>query len=229
MVDKIETDEWDNGIEDDLSPSKKSLDDIVDADKKELGINKSDIERLIQASEEMRRAAEQIIGIGQDFCSLFVTETGQLKDFTDKEGRKNLQKAVENLQKQVDGIEPTMHDHEERTKALCQETLHAIPSEITTQFCKQDRTRLDFFQDKLNKYGKAVIVGLVITGIVLGIAMYIGAINTKYANELKEIENENAQALEFGKFMRENNPKTWNRWQQTHSPSNFSQENNFSN
>ena len=105
-------------------------------------------------SEEIRKTADQLIGIGQDFCSLFVTETGQLRDFTDKEGRKKLQKAIVYMLDNVKGIGTTIHDHEENMKNLCKETLHAIPKEITTQFCKEDRKRLDFFQDKLNKYGK---------------------------------------------------------------------------
>lgn len=102
-------------------------------------------------------------------------------------------------------------------KNLCKETLHAIPKEITTQFCKEDRKRLDFFQDKLNKYGKLVIVGFILTGIILGITISAGVANISRANELKEIEYENSQEIEFGKFMRENNPKTWRHWQQVHS------------
>ena len=115
----------------------------------------------------------------------------------------------------VKAIGTTIHDHEENMKNLCKETLHAIPKEITTQFCKEDRKRLDFFQDKLNKYGKLVIVGFILTGIILGITISAGVANISRANELKEIEYENSQEIEFGKFMRENNPKTWR--QQVHS------------
>lgn len=216
MKDTIETDVWDNSIEDNFS-SNWTLDDAVEADRKNLQINKSDVEQLIKTSEEIRKTADQLIGIGQDFCSLFVTETGQLRDFTDKEGRKKLQKAIVYMLDNVKGIGTTIHDHEENMKNLCKETLHAIPKEITTQFCKEDRKRLDFFQDKLNKYGKLLIVGFILTGIILGITISAGVANISRANELKEIEYENSQEIEFGKFMRENNPKTWRHWQQVHS------------
>ena len=54
-----------------------------------------------------------------------------------------------------------------------------------------------------------LIVGFILTGIILGITISAGVANISRANELKEIEYENSQEIEFGKFMRENNPKTW--------------------
>lgn len=66
MKDTIETDVWDNSIEDNFS-SNWTLDDAVEADRKNLQINKSDVEQLIKTSEEIRKTADQLIGIGQDY------------------------------------------------------------------------------------------------------------------------------------------------------------------
>ena len=63
MKDTIETDVWDNSIEDKFS-SNWTLDDAVEADRKNLQINKSDVEQLIKTSEEIRKTADQLIGIG---------------------------------------------------------------------------------------------------------------------------------------------------------------------
>ena len=64
MKDTIETDVWDNSIEDNFS-SNWTLDDAVEADRKNLQINKADVEQLIKTSEEIRKTADQLIGIGQ--------------------------------------------------------------------------------------------------------------------------------------------------------------------
>lgn len=218
-MDKLDIDSLTDGIEDSV-PSQQfhSLDDASKADKKKSPLSKADADKIVKAVENLTNSARQMEDIGQDFCALFATDTGELRDFTDKVGRASLRKALDNHTKALNDFKQSSSDmlwgHEDSIKDLCGKTLKAFPQSIATNFCKEDRDRLDFFQDRLRKYGVYVITASIFVGILLGVSI---ALIIKNANRTKELETwreENAVMIEFGNDMRRYNPKTWTYWQQ---------------
>ena len=99
-----------------------------------------------------------------------------------------------------------------------------IPSGIEAHLCDEDRDRLDtnFIRLKnLTKLHLPIVIGI---GALVGICL-IGSIMVsesacdkrhKYEKHIEELDRwhqENAEAISFGQFYRENYPKKYREWQ----------------
>lgn len=135
---------------------------------------------------------------------------GKLVDFSDKEGRKCLLELLLLLPKKLESIlSKNKIDNNEFISSLEK----VIPKEVKAQFDEVDRNRIDF----LRRYVKWITVGLFAAIIIIPCTSFficgkiVGKVNARSA-ALEQWYVNNQNAVNFGNYMREYNPKTYAYW-----------------
>ena len=140
--------------------------------------------------QDIRRMADMTA----DMSSVLLNEDGTLVDISDKTGREKLTKSI-NLNTE-----------------LSARMMKAIPSGVTAELCENDRQLMErFYKDRKN-YARTLLFCILMAGLLMGIALYGIASNRIRSGELDEWYQENRSAIDFGNFVRQENPSLWKYW-----------------
>lgn len=179
-------------------------------------INKKMVSKLSNAAERLEKAADRNEAIlknkeelaGVIFDMMF-DDDGSVKDFCHTAEIGNLIDKTNQQQQFVAG--------------KLTEIISSVPTRVEAEMCENDRKRFDsifktwkdVFKVHLPVYSIiGAIVGIVLAGSIM---LSISASNTKreYEQRISQLENwykENADAIAFGRFYRENYPKQYRQW-----------------
>ena len=179
-------------------------------DKKTITALTSLVERFeaaISREEAVAKNQEELAGV---MFETFLDDDGSIKDFAHT-------KRLESAMRQTTQM---MEESSEKVETA----VKSIPSTTEARFCDEDRNRLDtnFIRLKnLIKLNFPIVIGI---GALVGVCL-MGSIMVcnsaankrhKYEQRLSELDRwhqENAEAISFGKFYRENYPKKYREWQ----------------
>ena len=141
-------------------------------------------------SQDIKRVADMITGL----CNVLLKEDGTLVDLCDRAGREKLTKSVKLYTE------------------LGAQMMKAIPSSVSAELCDKDRNLMERFYKDRKKYALTLIFSILMTGILMGIALYGIANNRIQSRELDEWYQENRNAIDFGNFIRQESPSIWDYW-----------------
>ena len=164
-------------------------------------------EAAISREEAVVKNHEELAGV---MFENFLDDDGSLKDFAHT---KRFESAMNHATQRIE-------DSSEKVE----NSVKSIPSTVEARFCDEDRNRLDtnFIRLKnLVKLNFPIVLGIgALVGICLtGSVMVCNSASNKRHEYEKHIEKldhwhqENAEAISFGQFYRENNPKKYREWQ----------------
>jgi len=180
-------------------------------------INKKDITNLTAAIERFETAVsreettvknqEELTGA---LFEIFLDDDGSMKDFAHiAELRSILRQSSQVLSNATDKVE---------------NLVKSVPTSIEVHLCDEDRNRLDSNFLRLKNLIKLHLPLVLSLGAFVGIClmgsimMSNSASDKKYEyeqriNQLDRWHHENAEAISFGQFYRENFPKKYREWQ----------------
>lgn len=179
-------------------------------------ITKTDLENFMTRTDAVAKDAENI---SQDsrtisdyldsFSSLMVHPDGSLADLSDRGGRRDLNY---NVKKNTEAVETMSSKIAEAPKKM----LEAIPKSVNAEFCKADRERFDLFFKRVGSFVDWAIPCGVLAGVVIGGLVVLAVMGYSKASDYREKmetqAKEQQEAIDFGNYMKENNPKTLERW-----------------
>ena len=189
-------------------PSTADVPETVD--KKNIATQTSLVERFeaaISREETVAKNQEELAGV---MFETFLDDDGSIKDFAHT-------KRLESAMRQTTQM---MEESSEKVETA----FKSIPSTTEARFCDEDRNRLDtnFIRLKnLIKLNFPIVIGIgALVGICLtGSVMVCNSATNKrhmYEQRIEELvrwHQENAEAISFGQFYRENYPKKYREWQ----------------
>lgn len=141
-------------------------------------------------SQDIKRLADMVA----DMSSVLLKEDGTLVDLSDRAGREKLAKSVK------------------LNTELGAKMMKAIPSAVTAELCDKDRNLMERFYKDRKAYARTLMFSILMTGLLMGIALYGIASNRIRSSELEKWYKENRTAIDFGNFIRQESPSTWNYW-----------------
>ena len=164
-------------------------------------------EAAISREEAIVKNQEELAGV---MFENFLDDDGSIKDFAHT-------KRLESAMRQTTQM---MEESSEKVETA----VKSIPSTTEARFCDEDRNRLDtnFIRLKnLIKLNFPIVIGIgALVGICLtGSVMVCNSATNKrhmYEQRIEELvrwHQENAEAISFGQFYRENYPKKYREWQ----------------
>ena len=164
------------------------------------------LEKTADRKEAIVKNEEELAGVIFD---TLLDDDSLIKDFTHST---EIQELIEETRKQ-----------QERAKAALTAVLRSVPTSVKAELSEEDRKRLDsnfknwkdVFRLYLPTFGiVALAVGLILTGSLM---LMNTAADTKreYEQRISQLDrwyDDNAEAISFGQFYRENYPKQYRQW-----------------
>lgn len=164
------------------------------------------LEKTADRKEAIVKNEEELAGVIFD---TLLDDDSLIKDFTHST---EIRELIEETRKQ-----------QERAKAALTAVLRSVPTSVKAELSEEDRKRLDsnfknwkdVFRLYLPTFGiVALAVGLILTGSLM---LMNTAADTKreYEQRISQLDrwyDDNAEAISFGQFYRENYPKQYRQW-----------------
>lgn len=177
----------------------------------------ADASTIKESAAMLKQCADTTSDIIRAFCDILLTPDGQIKDISDKEGRSALRQELLTANKNIKAVSNAMNDLPSRLQK-------AVPSSVIAKLDCGDRKCLDkvldfigFIEHKIKSYSTYFVITLIIIGFIFG-ANVVTMVYTDYKSKSLDSQlKESVQLVEFGKFIRKNNPTTWARWQQEYA------------
>lgn len=173
----------------------------------------SRLESLLDRDEQLTARREAIVKheeeiTGEVFETL-LNDDGTMKDFTHSAEIRNLIDKTGKMQQQAE--------------AAFSEIIKSIPTKVVARLSDDDRKTLasnfQSWKDVIRLYLPSIaIVGFTVGIILMGsIMLYVFAADKKeaYEQRIEQLDrwyDENAEAVAFGQFYRENFPKNYHQW-----------------
>jgi hypothetical protein len=188
MDKKMDLSELGNEVVEPQSPERKTtLKSVVSEDNDYEPMTAKQANAL---SQDIKRLADMVA----DMSSVLLKEDGTLVDLSDRTGREKLTKSVK------------------LNTELGTKMMKAIPSAVTAELCENDRQLMEKFYKDRKAYARTLMFSILMTGLLMGIALYGIASNKIRSGELEKWYRENRNAIDFGNFIRQESPSTWNYW-----------------
>lgn len=164
------------------------------------------LEKTADRKEAIVKNEEELAGVIFD---TLLDDDGSIKDFTHST---EIRELIEETRKQ-----------QERAKAALTAVLRSVPTSVKAELSEEDRKRLDsnfknwkdVFRLYIPTFGIiALAIGLILTGSLM---LMNTASDTKreYEQRISQLDrwyDDNAEAISFGQFYRENYPKQYRQW-----------------
>lgn len=164
------------------------------------------LEKTADSKEAIVKNEEELAGVVFD---TLLDDDGSIKDFTHSA---EIRELIEKTRKQ-----------QERAKAALTAVLRSVPTSVKAELSEEDRKRLDsnfknwkdVFRLYIPTFGIiALAIGLILTGSLM---LMNTASDTKreYEQRISQLDrwyDDNAEAISFGQFYRENYPKQYRQW-----------------
>lgn len=188
MDKKMDLSELGNEVVEPQSPKRKTtLKSVVSEDNDNEPMT---IKQANALSQDIKRLADMVA----DMSSVLLKEDGTLVDLSDRAGRERLTKSVK-LNTEMDA-----------------KMMKAIPSSVTAELCEKDRNLMERFYKDRKAYARTLMFCILMTGLLMGIALYGIASNRIRSRELEKWYRENRTAIDFGNFIRQESPSIWDDW-----------------
>ena len=184
---------------------------------------KADLDRVIRRVAESVKSmeesslankenAERMYDLATEICNAYLNEDGTPRDFADREGRNALMDSIKANTRELEKVKKNF-------TAFKDELLSRIPDHVEARLCDEHAALLDRFY-KHRVYYILTLVLLTVSAACLGIGWMMKS--NEYTNKAKEYERliqradrwekANKDAIDFGTYMRKNNPNTFRRW-----------------
>lgn len=164
------------------------------------------LEKTADRKEAIVKNEEELAGVIFD---TLLDDDSSIKDFTHST---EIRELIEETRKQ-----------QERAKAALTAVLRSVPTSVKAELSEEDRKRLDsnfknwkdVFRLYIPTFGIiALAIGLILTGSLM---LMNTASDTKreYEQRISQLDrwyDDNAEAISFGQFYRENYPKQYRQW-----------------
>lgn len=164
-------------------------------------------EAAISREESVAKNQEEIAGL---MFETFLDDDGSLKDFAHT--------------KRIESVMIQSTQRMEESSERVENAVKSVPESIEVRLCDEDRNRLDTNFIRLKNLIKLHLPIVIGTGALVGICL-MGSVMVSnsasdkrhyYEERIKELDrwhHENAEAISFGQFYRENYPKKYREWQ----------------
>lgn len=161
------------------------------------------LEKTADRKEAIVKNEEELAGVIFD---TLLDDDGSIKDFTHSA---EIRELIEETRKQ-----------QERAKAALTAVLRSVPTSVKAELSEEDRKRLDsnfknwkdVFRLYLPAFGiVALAIGLILTGSLM-LMNTASDTKRKYEQRISQLDrwyDDNAEAISFGQFYRENYPKQY--------------------
>ena len=164
------------------------------------------LEKTADRKEAIVKNEEELAGVIFD---TLLDDDSLIKDFTHST---EIRELIEETRKQ-----------QERAKAAIAAILRSVPTSVKAELSEEDRKRLDsnfrswkdVFRLYLPSFGiVGAIVGIILTGSIM-LSNSASDAKREYEQRISQLERwyeDNADAVAFGQFYRENYPKQYRQW-----------------
>lgn len=164
------------------------------------------LEKTTDRKEAIVKNEEELAGVIFD---TLLDDDGSIKDFTHSA---EIRELIEETRKQ-----------QERATATIAAILRSVPTSVKAELSEEDRKRLDSNFKNWKDVFRLYLPALSIAGMAVGIFM-TGSIwlsdkssytKRKYEQRISQLDrwyDDNAEAISFGQFYRENYPKQYREW-----------------
>lgn len=164
------------------------------------------LEKTTDRKEAIVKNEEELAGVIFD---TLLDDDGSIKDFTHST---EIRELIEETRKQ-----------QERAKAALTAVLRSVPTSVKAELSEEDRKRLDsnfknwkdVFRLYIPAFGIiALAIGLILTGSLM-LMNTASDTKRKYEQRISQLDrwyDDNAEAIYFGQFYRENYPKQYRQW-----------------
>ena len=164
------------------------------------------LEKTADRKEAIVKNEEELAGVIFD---TLLDDDSSIKDFTHST---EIRELIEETRKQ-----------QERAKAALTAVLRSVPTSVKAELSEEDRKRLDsnfknwkdVFRLYIPTFGIiALAIGLILTGSLM-LMNTASDTKRKYEQRISQLDrwyDDNAEALSFGQFYRENYPKQYRQW-----------------
>lgn len=164
------------------------------------------LEKTADRKEAIVKNEEELAGVIFD---TLLDDDSSIKDFTHST---EIRELIEETRKQ-----------QERAKAALTAVLRSVPTSVKAELSEEDRKRLDsnfknwkdVFRLYIPTFGIiALAIGLILTGSLM-LMNTASDTKRKYEQRISQLDrwyDDNAEAISFGQFYRENYPKQYRQW-----------------
>lgn len=167
-------------------------------------------EKLTKEEEkDVKGSVSVMVDATNMLCGVLTRPDGKLVDFSDKDGRDLLTRSILALNTQV---QIAFNNANLENKKYAEAIAKAIPKKIEAELVDEDRNRIDW----LKRFWKRCLLGLFL-GILIACGIFY--FNGKKVGETDALADElerwyvtNQNAINFGNYMKEYNPKTYEYW-----------------
>lgn len=182
-----------------IETGKKGLDGIAKS------INES-AQSIGESAQSIREDTEKIRDLNTEVCSAYLMEDGTPRDFSDREGRETMCACIE-------GNTMVLEDTKKDFVNFKDELLNKIPEHIDAKLTDEHVKLLNGFYRNRGIY-LATLIFFVVSSVAFTVlyGVKVAAFNDKSA-EFENWKKEKQTYIDFADYMRDNNPKTWKRWQ----------------
>lgn len=156
--------------------------------------NTTATEQITNTMGRLTHSVDDLTGVTTGLGNTLTNPDGSVVDISDKVGRQEDRQVLENIQTQINAI------------------LGRVPSSLKAEVCEEDRSRLD----KVLLYFKherwLLIFLFVVAGFLFG-TLCMGLNDARFrSNELETWYHDQRDAICFGHYLREHNPKLYEYW-----------------
>lgn len=171
-----------------------------------LGTIADRLEKSTARTEAIVKNEEELAGVIFD---TLLDDDGSIKDFGHSA--------------EIRGMIKESGRQSEQAVASLNEAVKAVPSNIKVEFCGEDRKRLDsnfkswkdVFQLHIPAFSfGGLLVGIILTGSIM-LTIFASDTKREYEHRIGQLDKwyeDNADAIAFGQFYRENYPKQYRQW-----------------
>lgn len=156
-------------------------------------------------SAKMIERAQIITDTIESFCNVMLTPDGRPVDISDKTGRAKLQASVAANSAVLEEVKHTLAGATSKIQA-------AIPAHIEARFSEEDRNAISSFYKDKRKHYIYLWCGVFLAGVLFMLAIFGSVAYNRKAAKLDNWYEEQKEAIDFGNFMKENNPRTLRSW-----------------
>lgn len=169
---------------------------------KELQQCLADIKEL---SASMKENAKIVTDTIESFCNVMLTPDGRPVDISDKVGRAKLQASVAANAKMLETVHQTLDGATSKIQS-------AIPAHVDARFSDDDRMAISSLYKDKRKYYIYLWCGVFLAGVFSLLAIIGSVMNSKKTAKLNDWYEEQKEAIDFGNYLKENNPRTLRSW-----------------
>lgn len=196
-------------------PQHPTLDEVTGNNEVIMPVElKKGMKLITDACGKVVDASVSIQAIGDGIGKFLLNEDGTIRDFTNKAELEAMRKQVNDGIGRIVGYARAMNEAMAATQRRINDAISSWPSEIIAHFDKDDRESLDNLHRDL--WWERCIMWTYVMGATIFLCISFGNIirYDRQKEDMREWLQENAEAINFGRFAKEHLPKSYIIWNQ---------------